>query len=177
MAKARDRLIVVGVLMGAHGVRGDVRVKSFTADPDAIFDYGPLVSAAGDVLLEPKSARPAKDHYIVVPAHPRQKEAWDALKGEKLHVSRDAFDDPDEDEFYVEDLVGLTALAPDGAVLGTVKAVQDFGAGDLLEIQPNRGGKSVFVPFSLDAAPTLDLEAGRVTIADFDTWADETRDG
>lgn len=169
-----DRLIVVGVVKGAHGVRGDVRVKPFTEDPNACFDYGPLLTADGEVLLEPVSARPAKDHFIVKPVKTRQKEEWDALKGTKLYVPREAFDAPDEDEFYIEDLVGLQIVSEAGDPVGRIKAVQDYGAGDLLEIAPKEGGKSVFVPFSRETTPDIDLETGRVTVVDFATWADES---
>ena len=168
------RLIVVGVLKGAHGVRGDVRVKSFTQDPEACFGYGPLLSEAGAPILEAVSVRPAKDHFIVKPARPRQKEAWDALKGAKLHVPREALEALDDDEFYIEDLVGLKAVSETGAVIGRVKAVQDFGAGDLLEIAPNGGGKTVLVPFSIETAPEIDMEAGRIVLVDFAAWADES---
>ncbi len=168
------RLIVVGVVKGAHGVRGDVRVKPFTEDPNACFDYGPLLDADGDILIEPVSARPAKDHFIVRPTRTRQKEEWDALKGAKLYVPREAFDAPDDDEFYIEDLVGLQVVSEGGEPIGRIKAVQDYGAGDLLEIAPKQGGKSVLVPFSRETTPDINLEAGSVTVLDFPAWADES---
>lgn len=169
-----QKLIVVGVLRGAHGVRGDVRVQSFTAEPEDCFAYGPLLDEKGGALLEAVSARPAKDHFIVRPKTLRQKEEWDALKGVKLYVPRDAFEAPEDDEFYIEDLVGLAAVSPEGASVGRVKAVQNYGAGDLLEIAPMAGGKSVFVPFTEAAVPDVDLEAGRIVILEFDAWADES---
>ncbi|MEO0983527.1 MAG: ribosome maturation factor RimM [Pseudomonadota bacterium] len=171
-----DGLVVVGVILGAHGVRGDVRVKSFTEEPEACFAYGALLSAEAAALVEAKSWRPAKDHFIVTPAHPKQKEEWDALKGALLHIPRAALPPTEDDELYVEDLIGLAAVAPDGAGLGTVKAVQDFGAGDLLEIAPAGGGASVLVPFTEAEAPDVDLAAGRIVIADFETWANQSKD-
>ena len=105
--KNSNRLIVVGVLKGAHGVRGEVRVKSYTEDPDALFTYGPLLDETGKTVLTPKAARPGKDHFIVRPAEQKQKEDWDALRGTLLHVPRASLPDADEDEFYIEDLVGL----------------------------------------------------------------------
>ena len=152
-----DRLIVVGVLSGAHGVRGDVRVKSFTDDPDALFELGPLLSDSGEILA------------------PRQKEEWDALKGAQLHVKRSSLPPPDADEFYVEDLVGLEAFDEEGRKVGAVKAVQDFGAGDLLEIMPDAGpAKTYFVPFTLEDVPEVDFQTGRVTLQAPDVWADQS---
>lgn len=168
-----DRLIVVGAIAGAHGVRGDVRVRSFTADPEACFSYGPLLGPDGAVLLEPETVRPAKSHFIVTPRHPREREAWDALKGTRLHVPREALPSTDEDEFYVEDLVGLAVHAGGAEPVGRVKAVQDYGAGDLIEVQPSGGGKSVFIPFTLEDVPGVDLAAGRLTVADWALWSDE----
>ncbi|WP_084395729.1 ribosome maturation factor RimM [Henriciella aquimarina] len=168
-----DRLIVVGALAGAHGVRGDVRVKSFTDEPDALFAYGPLLSETGEALLDARQVRPAKDHFIVTPKKPRQKEDWDALKGTRLHVRRSSLPPPDEDEFYVDDLTGLTVLDETGTTIGTVKAVQNFGAGDLVEVLPSQKGQpSFFVPFTLADVPALDFSAGTITLADAAGWAD-----
>ncbi|MBR9835278.1 MAG: 16S rRNA processing protein RimM [Alphaproteobacteria bacterium] len=174
MSKTSKDLVVIGAIMGAHGVRGDVRVKSFTGAPDALFDYAPFLDEAGQVLLDPKSARPAKDHFIVTPVHPKQKEAWDALKGTRLHIPRARLPEPEEDEFYITELIGLTAQGEDGAIIGKVKAVLDHGAGDLLEIAPKHGGKSVLVPFTLADVPDVSLSAGTVTLATYDIWADDS---
>jgi 16S rRNA processing protein RimM len=170
MSKTADnRLIVVGVLKGAHGVRGDVRVRSFTSDPDAVFDFGPLLDESGKVILTPKSARPGKDHFIVRPKEQKQKEDWDALRGTLLYVPRASLPDADEDEFYIEDLVGLDVYGGGDERAGSVRAVQDFGAGDLLEIDLTGGG-SVFVPFTLADVPVVDLAARRVVVATLDEW-------
>ena len=170
-AGADKKMIVVGVLKGAHGVRGEVRVKSFTADPEAVFDYGPLVDAAGKLVLTPKSARPGKDHFIVRPKEQKQKEDWDALRGTLLHVPRASLPEADEDEFYIEDLVGLDVFAGGNERAGRVRAVQDFGAGDLLEIDL-AGGGSVLVPFTLADVPVVDLAARRLVVASLDDWMD-----
>ncbi len=175
MSKSKPDLIVVGALLGAHGVRGDVRVKSFTGEPDALFDYGPFSNEQGEVILDPKSARPAKDHFIVTPLKPLQKEEWDALKGTRLYIPRERLPETDDDDFYIEDLVGLTVQDSTEAVLGRVKAVQNHGAGDLLEIQPKSGGKSVLIPFTLADVPTIDLAQKSITVMDFETWADESK--
>ncbi|MCR9077676.1 MAG: ribosome maturation factor RimM [Hyphomonadaceae bacterium] len=175
MSKAATDLVVVGVIMGAHGVRGDVRVKSFTAEPDALFDYAPFLSETGDVLIEPVRARPAKDHFIVSPEKPLQKEEWDQLKSTKLYVPRDALPETDEDEFYIDDLVGLAVFAGGDAQIGRVKAVLNHGAGDLIEVQPTRSGKPVLVPFTLEDVPMVDLDKGRIIVANFEIWADESK--
>lgn len=168
-------LIVVGAILGAHGVRGDVRVKSFTSDPDAVFSYGTLLSEHGKALIDPHRVRPTKDHFIVTPNHPRQKEEWDALKGTRLFVPRQALPDPGDDEFYIQDLVGLEVFSGGEAKLGRVKAVLNHGAGDLLEIQSPGQPKPVLVPFTLEDVPTVDVARGRLIVASFDIWADESR--
>lgn len=175
MKKQSPDLVVVGVLMGAHGVRGDVRVKSFTAEPENIFDYAPLLSSDGTELLTPKAVRPAKDHFVVVPKQPRQKEDWDRMRGEKLHAPRTCLPDPDEDEFYIEDLVGLAVYTGGSESIGRVKAVLNHGAGDLIEVQQHDGGKAVLVPFTKLDVPVVDIAANRLVVATFETWSDESK--
>lgn len=169
-----DRLIIVGALAGAHGVRGDVRVKSFTDDPQTLFDLGPLLSDTGEIILDVKKTRPGSDHFIVTPGTPRQKEDWDALKGTRLHVRRSALPPPEDDEFYVEDLVGLAALDEHGEKIGKVKSVQNFGAGDLLEIEPPGKAPAYFVPFTLKDVPEVHFDTGFVSIHDSEGWADQS---
>ncbi|MEM1036099.1 MAG: ribosome maturation factor RimM [Pseudomonadota bacterium] len=169
-----DKLVILGVILGAHGVRGDVRVKSFTAEPEDIFAYGALLGKTGETLLTPVSVRPAKAHFIVSPEERRQKEDWDAMKGVELCVDRDALPEADEDEIYIDDLVGLNVVDQDGAPLGKIKAVLNHGAGDLLEVAVKAGGKPVLIPFTLEDVPDVDLETGRVTVTTFDLWADQS---
>ena len=175
MSKRNPDLVTIGVILGAHGVRGDVRVKSFTAEPEAVFEYAPFLSEQGEVLIEPTAVRTGKDHFIVSPKNKRQKEEWDGMKGTKLCVSRDALPDTDDDEFYIEDLVGLDVYAGGEASLGRVKAVLNHGAGDLVEVQVSGRPKSVLIPFTFEDVPTVDLARGRIVIANFDLWADESR--
>ena len=169
-----DKLVVLGVILGAHGVRGDVRVKSFTAEPEDIFAYGPQLGKSGETLVTPTSVRPAKAHLIVIPEERRQKEDWDALKGVELCVERDALPETDEDEVYIDDLVGLNVVNEADAPLGKIKAVLNHGAGDLLEVMPNAAGKPVLIPFTLEDVPDVDLAAGQVTVTTFDLWADQS---
>lgn len=173
MAKSgHDRLIAVGVIKGAHGVRGDVRLKSFTAEPDAIFTYGPLLDEVGKLLLTPVTHRSAKDHFIVKATPLLQKEAWDAIRGTLVYVPRSALPEEDEDEFYIEDLVGLPVYTGGDTPAGRVKALQNFGADDLIEVQMTGGGHTVLVPFTLKDVPTVDVKAGRIVIPALDEWAE-----
>jgi 16S rRNA processing protein RimM len=157
-----DRVVVAAVA-GAFGVRGEVRLKSFTAEPEAVADYGPLTDDRGrayEVTLD----RPVKGGFAARLSGVATKEAADALRGTRLSVPRDRLPSLPDDEFYHADLIGLTVLDTGGVTLGRVKAVLDHGAGDLLEVQ-RPGGDTALLPFTRAAVPTVDLTAGRV-IAD-----------
>ena len=175
MSRRNSDLVTIGVILGAHGVRVDVRVKSFTAEPEAAFEYAPLLSEQGEVLIEPMAVRTGKDHFIVSPKNKRQKEDWDGMKGTKLYIPRDALPETDEDEFYIEDLVGLDVYSGGDTPLGRVKAVLNHGASDLVEIQASGQSKPVLVPFTFEDVPPIDLALGRIVVANFDLWADESR--
>lgn len=164
---------MVGAIIGAHGVRGDVRVKSFTAEPADIFNYAPLLSESGDTLIDPVQVRTAKDHFVVTPKTPMQKEEWDRLKSSKLYVSRKLLPDTGEDEYYIEDLVGLDVLAGGDAKIGRVKAVLNHGSADLIEIQMSDGSSSVLIPFTLEDVPTIDLGSRRLVVANLELWANQ----
>ncbi len=165
-----SRLVAVGVILGAHGVRGDVRVKSFTDEPEACFAYGPLLDAEGRRLFVARTWRPAKSHFIVAPTETREKEDWDALRGALVHVPSEALPEPVDDEgLYVEDFVGLAAFDTSGSMLGEVIAVHDFGAGDILEIALADGGAAM-VPFNETEAPVVDVDAGRIILSDLAAW-------
>ncbi len=161
----------MGVVKGAHGVRGEVRVKSFTADPEDMFTYGALLDERGRPVLTPVSARPGTDHFIVRPKEQKQKEDWDALRGTLLHVPRSLLPQADEDEFYIEDLVGLDVFDGGAVPAGRVRAVHNFGADDLLEIDLPGAG-SVMVPFTLADVPVVDLASRRVVVADLAGWSE-----
>jgi 16S rRNA processing protein RimM len=157
-----DDLVLVGAALGAFGVRGEVRVRSFTADPDAVCRYGPLRDEAGRVALTPKRWRPIKDGLAVTAPEVSSREAAEALRGTGLYVPRAALPAPDEDEFYHVDLIGCAVETLEGAPLGVVRAVQDFGAGDLLLIAPADGAATWFLPFTKAAVPRVDLAARRL---------------
>ena len=157
---SQDKLILVGQVAGAFGVRGEVRVTAYTADPMALVAYGPLLRADGSVGLTLTAARPDKAGVVGRARGIASKEQADAMRGLKLFVPRDRLPEPDEDEFYLTDLIGLDARDPDGMTLGRVKSVQNFGASDMLEIAPAEGGPTWYLPFTREAVPSLHIADG-----------------
>ena len=155
-----SRLILVGQIGGGFGVRGEVRVTAFTADPLALTAYGPLLRADGTVALTLTSTRPDKNGVVGRAKEVATKEQADALRGLKLYVPRDRFPEPEEDEFYLADLIGLEVRDIAGAAMGSVKSVQNFGADDMLEIAPATGGPTWYLPFTKAATPELHLADG-----------------
>jgi len=162
--------ICVAQIGAAHGIRGEVRLRSFTEDPAAITAYGPLESEDGTRRFEIEALRPAKDHFVARLAGVADRDAAEKLTNIKLYVSRDKLP-PIEDDgtFYHADLVGLTAVAPDGTPLGTVTAILNFGAGDLVEIKPQGGGEPLMVPFTDAAVPEIDIAARRMVVVPLST--------
>ena len=157
-----DPLVCIAVLKGAHGVKGEARVLSFTENPESCFAYRPWRDEAGKPLLTPKHWRPGKNEFIVPFEETFQREALDAMKGTLLYVPRSALPEPEEDEFYHADLIGLAVGDTNGKPLGRIVAVPDFGAGTLLEIDGPDG--VFFLPFTKTAVPEIDLSAGRCVI-------------
>lgn len=156
-----DRLILVAQVGGSFGVRGEVRITTFTAEPMTLLDYRTLLRADGSTGLTLTTARPDKKGVVARAAEVATKEDADALRGLKLFIPRDRLPAPDdEDEFYLTDLIGLEARDASGAVLGRVKAVQNFGASDILEIAPASGGPTWYLPFTREAAPELHIAEG-----------------
>lgn len=156
--------VCVGAIAGAFGVTGDVRLKSFCADPEAIATYGPLETEDGARSFEVTLTGPVKNGFAARLSGVVTKEQADALKGTSLFVDRDRLPEANEDEFYYADLIGLEVFDTGGNALGRVKAVLDHGAGDLLEIEGGGLKASVLLPFTQAAVPTVDLTAGRVVI-------------
>ena len=155
-------LIQVGRVAGAFGVRGEVRITSFTADPVALVDYKDLKREDGSPGLTLTSGRAVKGGVIVRAREVETREQAEALRGLKLYIPRDRLPEPEEDEFYVTDLIGLKVETAEGEALGSVKAVQDFGAGDLLEIAPIEGGATWYLPFTREAVPEVRIADGVV---------------
>jgi len=165
MTDANDDLICVGALSGSFGVRGEVRLKSFCADPAEIEDYSPLLSADGKTSYALAIARAVKNGFAVRIVGIDTKEEADALKGVQLFAPRDRLPSLPDDEFYHADLMGLEVYDTGGTLLGRVKSVQNHGAADLLEIQAPGQSATVLLPFTMAAVPTVDLDKGRI-IAD-----------
>ncbi len=155
-----DKLILVAQVAGGFGVPGDVRVTAYTADPMALLKYRDLLRADGSAGLTLLSGRPDKNGVVGKAKEIATKEQADALRGLKLFIPRDRLPEPDEDEFYLADLIGVQVRDPEGGVLGTVKSVQNFGASDMLEIAPAAGGPTWYLPFTRDAVPELHLVEG-----------------
>ena len=154
-------LIQVGRVAGAFGVRGEVRITSFTAEPAALLDYKTLLREDGSPGLTLSAGRVAKGSVVARAAEVATREQAEALRGLKLFIARADLPPPDEDEFYVTDLIGLAVVTAAGEPLGRVKSIQDFGAGDLLEVQP-AGGASWYLPFTRKAVPEVRIAAGEV---------------
>jgi 16S rRNA processing protein RimM len=156
-----DRLCI-GVVVGAHGVKGAVRIKPFTEDPADLTAYGPLSTETGaswrlkGASVDGKGVVTAKIDGV------EDRNQAEALKGAKLYIERGALPEAEEDEFYIADLIGLPAQSLSGEPLGMVKAVFDFGAGEIVEVVGERG--SILVPFTKAAVPVVDIKAKRVVV-------------
>jgi 16S rRNA processing protein RimM len=156
--------VCLGQIGAAHGVRGEVRLRSFTSEPGAITAYGPLETEDGRVL-EIESLRPAKDHFVARLAGIRDRDAAGQLANVKLYVPRERLPEPDAaDEFYHADLIGLAVFDRAGERLGIVAAVHNFGAGDLIEVQEAAGGAPQMLPFDEATVPVVDIAAGRIVV-------------
>ena len=156
--------ICVGAIAGAYGVNGEVRLKSFTAEPRDIATYTPLTNEDGGQTFTLEISRPIKGGFVARITGIATKEQADALKGRRLFANRDQLPNLPDDEFYHADLVGLLVVDTGGADLGRVKSVQNHGAGDLLEIHGPGLKDTVLLPFTRDAVPTVDLSAGRIVV-------------
>lgn len=157
-----DKLVLVGRVAGAFGVKGEVRLSAYTQTPQALLAYRDLLHEDGSPALTLLSGRPQKADLVGRAAEIETKEQADALRGLRLYAPRSAFPQPEDDEYYLADLIGMTAVNVHGTVLGKVKAVHDFGAGDILEIDPGRGGATWYLPFTREAALEVDIAAGRI---------------
>ncbi len=162
--RTKTEHVCVGAVAGAFGVRGEVRLKSFCAEPGAIGDYGPLTSEDGARSWTVKVTRSVKNGFAARMGGVATREQAEALKGTRLYAPRERLPNLPDDEFYHADLIGLEVVDAGGVRLGEVRSVQEYGAGDFLEIAtPDR--KTALLPFTREAVPTVDLAAGRL-IAD-----------
>ena len=164
-ASHASSLVLVGRFGAPHGVRGELRLQSFTGDPLAIADYGPLTDKSGQKSFTLLNLRPqGKDMLVVRLKDVGDRDSAQALNGVELYLARDKLPAPDEDEFYLADLVGLSAETRAGVKLGHVIAVRNFGAGDILEVAPTAGGETLMFPFTKAVVPVVSVTDGRVVI-------------
>ncbi|MDG2242731.1 MAG: ribosome maturation factor RimM [Rhodospirillaceae bacterium] len=160
---AGDTRVCLGVIVGARGLKGDVRIKSFTAEPEDVAAYGPLTTDEGS-RLELKITGEAKGVVIGRIKGVEDRTKVEVLKGQNLYVARTALPETeDEDEFYHADLVGITVEDETGRECGTVSAIYDFGAGDMVDLRLE-DGRTVLVPFTSAAVPKLDIAAGLMVV-------------
>jgi 16S rRNA processing protein RimM len=155
--------ICVARIGAAHGVRGAVKLWTFTEDPLAVKHYGPLTSKDGARQFEVTHAREAKDHLVATLKGIDTREEAERLNGIELYIGRDKLPETDEGEYYHTDLIGLAAVTTADAPIGRVIAIHNFGAGDIIEIAPPHGA-SMLLPFTNAVVPTVDLAGGRVVI-------------
>src|SRR6202521_4803414 len=155
--------ICIARIGAAHGVRGAVKLWTFTEDPFAVQQYGPLLTKDGARSFEVATAREAKGHLVATLKGVTTREEAERLNGLELYVARETLPATDEDEYYHADLIGLTAVTTADAPLGRVVAIHNFGAGDIIEIAPPHGA-TILLPFTHAVVPTVDLAGGRVVI-------------
>ena len=153
--------ILLAQIGAPHGIKGEVRVKPF-GDPEMLDQYGRLETAEGQ-LFRIKRMRPQKTMLVVKFEGVNSREEAQALNGTELYVERAKLPPPDEDEFYISDLIGM-AVNAEGSIIGSVKDVPNFGAGDMIEVEPAGGGSTYYLPFTEEVVPEIDFEAGNVTV-------------
>jgi len=157
--------VCLGVIVGTHGLKGEVRIQSFTARPEDVGDYGPLNDEAQARSFAVKTRGRGKGTVIARIAGVEDLAAAAALKGTKLFVARAALDAPADGEFYYADLVGLEARLESGDCVGRVASVHNYGAGDVIEVTPPGDGATLLVPFTKAAVPVVDTADGFIVLA------------
>ena len=160
-----DKLILVGRIGAAHGIRGEVRIQSFTEDPMALAAYGPLSTNRPGLTVTVLAARTNTNVLVARLAGVSDRTTAERLNGVELYVARSVLPPPDdEDDFYHTDLIGLRARLPDGTEIGEVLAVPNFGAGDLIEVRDRGTGDTFLYPFSRAVVPEIRIAEGYLTI-------------
>jgi 16S rRNA processing protein RimM len=158
-----QRRILLGHISDAHGIKGEVLLKTHTGTPEAIGDYGPLTDSQGRAF-EIRVVRVTAKGVVAKVKGVTDRTGAEALKGTELFTTRENLPDPDEDEFYHADLIGLAAVGPDGAVIGTVTAVANHGAGDFIEIAVSGSRRTELVPFVKAFVPEVDIARGQIVV-------------
>jgi 16S rRNA processing protein RimM len=156
--------VLLGVITGAHGVRGEVRLKSFTSSPEAIASYGAVLLGDSGREVVIRALRPAREEFIAALEGISDRTTAERLKGCLLHVARDRLPPAGEDEVYVSDVIGLPVYRKDGSLLGEVAAVADYGAGDLLEIRSDDRRGTILIPFVAAMVPEVDVANRRIVV-------------
>ena len=156
--------VLLGQIAGAHGIRGDVLIRTYTGAPEDIAGYGVLSNEAGDVSFAIKVRSVTDKGVIARIAGVTDRGAADALNGTRLYIERDRLPATDANEYYRTDLIGLSAVSPAGELIGEVVAVENYGAGDLIEIRRSGSGETELVPFTDAFVPTVDIAASRITV-------------
>lgn len=160
---AKNDTICVAAIMGAFGAKGELRLKSFCAEPEDVVSYGALTSEDGSQSFEITAARPVKGGFAVRFKGIRFRDEAEKLRGLRLFVPRTALPNLPDDEYYYSDLIGMTVVDTGGEILGKVRAMHDHGAGDIIELRL-KGGGDVLLPFTLEVVPTVDLTAKRIVV-------------
>lgn len=163
-APGKNDRICVGVIGAPHGVRGLVRVKSFTETPEDVAAYGPLSDQRGKQIVLTVTGH-AKNMIVCRVDGVTDRDAAEAIKGERLYVARSALPPTENtDEFYHADLIGLSVETADGEQVGSVRAVHDFGAGDVLEVIVAEDSRAVVLPFTREVVPEIDIAGRRIVV-------------
>jgi 16S rRNA processing protein RimM len=166
-----EKRILLGAVAAAHGISGEVKVKTFTASPESLGAYGPLATGDGRTLAVASLRASRNDEAVVRFEGIADRNAAEGLKGAQLYVSRAVLPEPEKGEFYQTDLIGLKVENADGVRLGTVSRIHNFGAGDVVEIEL-LSGTSELVPFTDAFVPVVDIAAGRI-VAELPRYADD----
>jgi 16S rRNA processing protein RimM len=159
-----SRLILVGQVGGAFGVRGELRVQAYTADPLSLVAYSPLRDENDRIALTLTAGRVVKGGLVANAREVETREQAQALRGLRLYIERERLPPAEDEEYYLADLIGLTVRSPGGETLGLVKSVADFGAGDLLEVAPTDGAPSWWTSFSRQVVPEVRIADGWLTV-------------
>ncbi len=162
-APSADRICIARI--GApHGVRGEMKLWSFTQDPADVATYGPLHTEDGKRQFDIETMRAAKDHFVVRLKGVADRDAAEKLRNIELFIDRALLPPAEDGAYYHADLIGLSAVTPDGVAIGTVSAMLNFGAGDLVEIKSNAGGEPMLLPFTAATVPEIDIAGGKMVV-------------
>ena len=157
------RKICLGKVTGPQGLDGSVRIKSYTAHPEDIASYGPVTDKEGRSQFDIQILRSTNKGLVAKLGGIEDRAAAEAIKGLELYVTRDVLPEPEEGEFYFSDLIGLDVVSIEGNLIGKVKSMDNFGAGNLIEIEFGEMN-SFILPFSDQAVPVIDIVGGRVVV-------------